>query len=136
MNLRTRLWPSRCARPHAPYTVSGLSSPRAMQLRIELARHSVRVIDLFREWDDDDNGLISRDEFHKAMRELKFDATPDDIDKVFDEWDPDGSGALELKELILLLRRNSPAKDGKSHAARTGQNQSDSYKRRRELDMV
>ena len=96
----------------------------------------MRVIDLFREWDDDDNGLISRDEFHKAMRELKFDATPDDIDKVFDEWDPDGSGALELKELILLLRRNSPAKDGKSHAARTGQNQSDSYKRRRELDMV
>ena len=70
----------------------------------------MRVIDLFREWDDDNNGKVSRAEFHKAMGEMKFEAPPEEIDKLFDEWDPDGSGVLELNELSKLLRRGSTVK--------------------------
>ena len=65
----------------------------------------MRVIDLFKEWDDDNNGKVSREEFHRAMGEMKFEAPAEEIDKLFDEWDPDGSGFLELKELSKLLRR-------------------------------
>ena len=41
------------------------------------------------------------------MGEMKFDVPAAEVDKLFDEWDPDGSGFLELKELEKLLRRGS-----------------------------
>ena len=68
---------------------------------------AVRVIDLFREWDTDGNGKVSRAEFHKAMEELKFNVPAEEIDKLFDEWDPDGSGMLEMNELQSQLRRTA-----------------------------
>ena len=40
--------------------------------------NAVRVIDLFREWDTDGNGMIDRDEFRKAMPELGFHAPKKD----------------------------------------------------------
>ena len=66
---------------------------------------AVRVIDLFREWDTDGNGKVSRAEFHKAMEELKFNVPAEGIDNLFDEWDPDGSGMLEMNEIQSQLRR-------------------------------
>ena len=50
------------------------------QLRDALSAAAVRVIDLFREWDADGNGKVTRDEFHKAMGQLGFDAPAADID--------------------------------------------------------
>ena len=45
----------------------------------------MRVVDLFREWDDDNNGKVSREEFHRAMGEMKFEAPAEEVDKLFDE---------------------------------------------------
>ena len=80
------------------------------QLNVILSEHSVKLIDLFRDWDKDNNGKVSRDEFHRAMGEMHFDAPAEEIDKLFSEWDPDGSGFLELKELEKLLRRGGTIK--------------------------
>ena len=77
----------------------------AEQLRDALAASSARVVDLFREWDTDGNGKVSREEFHKAMAALHFDVPAAEIDALFDAWDPDGSGLLELDELMQLLKR-------------------------------
>ena len=82
----------------------------AEQLRDALSKAAVRVVDLFRDWDDDKSGTVSRKELHKAMAEMQFDVPAGEIDALFDEWDPDGSGLLELKELEKLLRRGSPIK--------------------------
>ena len=126
--------------------------PYAVQLRDTLSKQAVRVIDLFREWDEDGDGTVSKLEFRKAMPMIGLDVPLDEIDKVrspapihrpppthrpaptalrhhahrpirtyvcshvsvifarvltqlFDEWDPDGSGVLELRELNKLLRR-------------------------------
>ena len=76
----------------------------AEQLRDALTKAAVRVIDLFREWDDDGSGRISRAEFHKACGEMRFHAPAEDIDTLFDTWDPNASGYLELSELRKLLR--------------------------------
>ena len=57
--------------------------------------------------DDDQSGTVTRKEFHRAMREMKFEVPKAEIDALFTEWDPDNSGALELKELGRLLRRGS-----------------------------
>ena len=59
----------------------------------------MRVIDLFREWDEDESGTVSKKEFRKAMPMLGLQVSKRDIDALFDSWDPDGSGQLELGEL-------------------------------------
>ena len=39
-----------------------------------LQQNSVRVIDLFREWDEDADGLVDKKEFRKAIAALGYDA--------------------------------------------------------------
>ena len=69
----------------------------------------MRVIDLFREWDEDASGSVSKKEFRKAMPMLGLDVPAEDVDALFDSWDPDGSGSITFKELQKLLR--TPAGD-------------------------
>mgnify|MGYP002885510937 CR=1 FL=1 len=81
----------------------------------------MRVIDLFREWDEDASGSVSKKEFRKAMPMLGLDVPAEDVDALFDSWDPDGSGELELKELNKLLRRGNVVvelKNALMHGAR------------------
>ena len=84
-----------------------MSSGEDMQVQLHhlLKEHRVRVLDLFRDWDDDQSGTVTRDEFHKAMAELQFNVPKEAIDELFSEWDPDNSGSLELKELEKILKR-------------------------------
>lgn len=68
----------------------------AAQLREALFESRARVLDVFRDWDDDETGTISKVEFHRAMSELKFEAPKSVIDAVFDEFDPDGMQILHV----------------------------------------
>ena len=77
-----------------------------MQIRDALIANFVRVVDLFREWDDDNSGSVERAEFAKAMCQLGYEGSATDIDLVFDSMDPDGSGSLAYKELEQLLKRS------------------------------
>jgi len=79
------------------------------QLRDALAKHAVRVVDLFHEWDDDESGTVSRAEFRQGMEEMKFHAPQSELDALFDEWDANGSGHIELVEMQKLLRRGAAA---------------------------
>ena len=76
-------------------------------MRDALSKNAVRVIDMFREWDDDNSGAISKKEFLKAMPMLGLDVPKKEINALFDEWDPDKSGSIELDELNKLLRRGA-----------------------------
>ena len=64
----------------------------------------MRVIDLFREWDENGDGTVSKKEFRVAMPLLGLEVPIKSIDALFDEWDPDGSGKLDLKELTKVLK--------------------------------
>ena len=86
------------------------SIPIAHQLRDILANESVRVVDLFRDWDEDGNGLIDKAEFRKAMPLLGVSMAAEAADALFDSWDVDGSGEIEYGELNKLLRRTVDAK--------------------------
>ena len=79
----------------------------AEQLRTILSKNAVRVIDLFREWDEDGDGVVSKKEFRKAMPLLGLEVPKKEIDALFESWDPDGSGRLELKEIEKQLRRGA-----------------------------
>ena len=74
-----------------------------------LTTNAARVIDLFREWDEDASGTVSKKEFRKAMPMLGLDVPAEDVDALFDSWDPDGSGMLELKELTRVLKGQAAA---------------------------
>ena len=94
----------------------------------------MRVIDLFRDWDDDGDGMVSqkeftltvtlaraltltpapdtdpnanqvsKKEFRKAMTALGLSAPRKDVDGLFDTFDPDGGGSIDYKELLTLTR--------------------------------
>ena len=91
-------------------------------LREALNRSSTRVVDLFRQWDDDGSGSISKKEFRRAIMALGFDFFDDvsEIDKVFDEFDTDGSGEIDYKELNKMLRQ-SVKLDDKLYAGAAGE---------------
>ena len=80
----------------------------AEQLRDALSKAAVRVIDLFREWDDDGNGAIDKKEFRKAMPALGFSASKDEVDGLFDEWDAQAHliRLIRVNHLISLIRVN------------------------------
>ena len=75
------------------------------QLANALAEHSVKLIDLFRDWDDDGNGAVDKKEFRKAIAALGYDAPKKEVDAVFDELDDDGAGAVEFAEFKRSLNR-------------------------------
>jgi len=77
--------------------------PIAEQLANALRENSTRVLDLFRSWDADGDGQVSRAEFHKAMPALGLDVPKETIDELFSSWDKDGGGELGYAELRRIL---------------------------------
>ena len=77
----------------------------ALELRDALTKNAKRVVDLFREWDEDGDGTVSKKEFRKAVPLIFQDVPKAAVDQLFDDWDPDKSGMISLAELIKKLRR-------------------------------
>ena len=68
------------------------------QLKNVLTQHSVKLIDLFREWDDDGNGALDKKEMRQAVAALGYDAPRAEVDALFDSIDTDLSGWIEYEE--------------------------------------
>ena len=77
-------------------------------LREALSNNMGKVIDLFRQWDDDGSGTVSKKEFRRALPILGVTDMPREVaDAIFDSLDSDKSGSIEYQELQQLLRRRS-----------------------------
>jgi Ca2+-binding EF-hand superfamily protein len=88
------------------------------QLKAVLRANAARVIDLFREWDDDGNGTISKKEFRQGLRLFGLDADRGELDALFDALDKDGGGTLDFKELDKALRNETEEElDGRLKAS-------------------
>ena len=75
------------------------------RLRDKLAAQSARVLDLFRKWDIDGDGRVTKDEFARALPDLGMsNCTTADIDALFDAFDEDGEGEISFRELHRMLR--------------------------------
>ena len=85
--------------------------PISEQLGLALKKNAARVIDLFRQWDTDGDGEVSREEFHKAMPKLGLeDLDKKSVDDLFNAWDADGGGSLDFKELSTILKGGGAAR--------------------------
>ena len=77
-------------------------------LRDALGSNLARVVDLFREMDENGDGNIGKVEFRRALaRIVDNPPTREDSDALFDEIDTDHGGTIEYKELHRLLRRRT-----------------------------
>ena len=68
------------------------------QIRNALAGSWSRVRELFREWDEDESGSISKREFRRALVLLGLRAPRNEVDALFDTFDKDGSGEVDFGE--------------------------------------
>ena len=98
--------------------------PISQQLASSLRKNATRVVDLFRKWDVDSSGGVTRKEFHRAMSHLGLEVPKESIDELFDEWDQNGNNLLKLGELQRTLmsaalqdkKESSAAKAAKAKA--------------------
>ena len=77
-------------------------------LREALGRNSLKLIEIFKEWDRDGSGSIEKREFRRAIKCLGFEASRAQIDAVFDELDYDESGTIEVEEMRRFQRDCGP----------------------------
>ena len=82
------------------------------QLNAILAEHSVKLMDLFREWDVDGNGAIDKKEFRQAVAALGYDVPKAEMNAAFDQLDHSGDGFIEYDEFKAALSKHS--KKGKA----------------------
>jgi len=90
----------------------GASEGVAEQLKAFLKANQARVIDLFRSWDDDGDGTISKKNFRRAMPILGLNVPRAEADALFDNFDLDGSGFISYQELEVLLKIKKPGSAG------------------------
>ena len=74
------------------------------QLRSYLTSNFSRVIDLLRQWDEDEDGYVDRSEFRKALPALGLAIDRHGADELYDTFDTDGDGLITLEELSRQLR--------------------------------
>ena len=82
--------------------------PVSEQLATALKQNATRVVDLFRSWDSNGDGQVSRAEFHRAMPALGLQVPKQVIDDLFSEWDKDGGGEIGYQELVKILKAPRP----------------------------
>jgi len=86
--------------------------PLGEQLKAALSKQAIRVLDLFRDWDTNGDGQVSKKEFRNAMPALGMDLPIDVVDALFDQYDLDGQGSIEFNELKKMLSGTPATKRG------------------------
>ena len=68
-----------------------------------LKSHSVKLIQLFREWDRDGNGALDKKELRKGIAVLGYAASKKEVDELFDSFDKDAGGYIDFDEFKKVL---------------------------------
>eukprot|EP00900_Chrysochromulina_parva_P011925 jgi/Chrpa1/20733/Chrysochromulina_OHIO_Genome00007183-RA len=74
----------------------------------------MRVLDLFRAWDVNGDGLVGKQELRSALAGLGIEASAQVVDALFGILDTDNDGTLQYRELNASLRRTEPEVDSSS----------------------
>ena len=110
--------------PRMRKLVAGEGISPKEQLKNVLSVNFTRVLDLFRDWDEDGNGLLELDEFTRLVRQLQSGGggggsscgrsgerwSDEDIKVAFQRFDTNNSGKMDYLELwnALMGRHMNP----------------------------
>lgn len=103
--------PASAPGPAAESAVPNASSELVKSLRAELRSNLSRVVDMFREWDEDGSGGVGRVELQRALTELSLVAPPAAVDALFNTFDRDGNNLISYRELDRALKHPSSEGD-------------------------
>lgn len=87
-------------------------------LKDDLRREIDHVMETFKRLDANSSGGVSREEFRKGIQVIGLDASPHDVDVIFDDIDRDQNGRIEFSELWAHLHKPDTRKLG-MHTTRT-----------------
>ena len=111
-----------------PLTTPAASTPAALAAAAaaaaaaaEKAATDKATLDLFKAWDTNNDGMVSRAEFGRAMQAAGLDAPPEEIDALFEHFDPEHKGAFGyITEAAAPVRPDpNPVPDPNSIYGRT-----------------
>jgi len=78
--------------------------------------HKYRLIDLFREMDTDNSGMIDIEEFKNGLMNTGFGVTADELDRLFTNFDADGNNEIDYYEFLSALYDAKDAQKNESEA--------------------
>lgn len=87
---------------------AGLAPTIRDELREHLSSNWMRLKDVYRTWDTNGDGNLTRNEFMRGLKIVGMDLSPDDMTAICSTFDPDNSGTIELRELEGAIRKRSP----------------------------
>merc|ERR1719424_907887 len=77
--------------------------PVSIQLGMLLLSKDDMIKKLLKDWDQKGKGEFMKAEFRLNLRNTGINANSADADELFDSWDDDRGGSLDLKELKTAL---------------------------------
>ena len=81
--------------------------PNALSRLYQLVSHNALMMqDLFKSWDANNDGRISKIEFAKGLAAMNYDAPKETVEALFVFMDKDKSGYLDYKEKVRALARS------------------------------
>ena len=86
-----------------PLTTPAAATPAALAAAAAAAASVVAekavtdkaTLNLFKAWDTNNDGMVSRAEFGRAMQAAGLDAPPEEIDALFESFDPEHKGSFD-----------------------------------------
>ena len=93
-------------RSSAVQSVATTSKDAGVQKQLSnlLSNNYARVMDLMKDLDTNDDGVIDREEFVSGLRNAGFDIAPAALYGIFDTIDEDGSGIIDFRELSRAIK--------------------------------
>merc|ERR1719162_2674205 len=88
-----------------------------MRINAWLETNMAKVVDLFRQWDDSGDALISPKEFNQAMKRLGLKLDAKEVATLFRQFDRDGSGGISYREMRRALSANNTKLSGQGGKA-------------------
>jgi Ca2+-binding EF-hand superfamily protein len=95
---------TRLAEEHARKLEAATNKSPGAQLGSIMTEKGIRAADVVAKWDRSGDGEIDKKEFRREVVALGVEATPSEIDALFESLDGDGGGSLDLKELRVALK--------------------------------
>ena len=76
-----------------------------------------RIKDAFSDIDASGDGKIVKKEFEKAMKSLKIECNPKEMDAIFEVIDRDSSGSIDYNEFLAVLGYSARGREGETKRA-------------------